>query len=200
MNELLAHLGSLTYLQIYGISTIANVVIPFPEEIVLLALGYGARAGHGTVGVLIPIVMAGLITSDIAMFVLSHKKNRFVTYFYQKFFADRLEDKHAWIEEHIGGIIFFSRFLIQLRFLGPFLAGQHGVSWKKFLLFELAALLIYVPLVLGAGWYFHARIEAIASGVNVVRNVILITFAIAILYSISRSIQHRTYGTRKKKR
>ena len=195
---LIAHLSNLSYLSIYGISIIANVFIPVPEEVVLLALGYVARAGHTSIYILIPIVMAGLLTSDIVMFILSQKKNRIVTYFYKKFFAHRLSDKQSWIDDNIESVIFFSRFLIQLRFLGPFLAGQHGVSWKKFLTYELLALIIYVPLVLWCGWYFHGRIEAITAGIGIIRNSILILFGIVVLYSLSRSITHRMFGKKKR--
>lgn len=187
MNEtqtLIASLGGLSYLGIFGISLLANVVIPVPEEVVLLALGYIARAGDIDIFILIPVVIGGLLVSDIVMYLLSNKQNRLVTYFYQKFFANRLASRYEWIEANIEKVIFYSRFMIQLRFLGPFLAGQHKVPFKKFLTYELAALVLYVPLVLWTGWYFRSRVERIIGGVGMVRNIILIVVAIIVLTSL----------------
>ncbi|HSE56464.1 MAG TPA: VTT domain-containing protein [Candidatus Paceibacterota bacterium] len=199
MNEtqaLIQHLGQFSYLGIFGISILANVVVPVPEEVVLLALGYLARGGRANIFYLIPIVMAGLLVSDIVMYTLSKHNNRLLTRFYNRFFAKRLAGREAWIETHIEKVIFFSRFLIQLRFLGPFIAGQRKVSWKKFLTYELAALVIYVPLVLWAGWYFRSRIDKIVAGIGLVRNGILIAVGITLLISLSKYIRNRTFKAR----
>lgn len=184
---LITSLGTLSYLGVFGISILANVVIPVPEEVILLALGYVAHIGTLNIFYLIPTIIVGLLTSDIILYILSQKNNRFVTYFYAKFFAKRLAGKHDWVDHNIKKIIFFSRFLIQLRFLGPFMAGQHGVKFRTFITYELAALVIYVPLIVWTGWYFHTRMERIVSGVGLVRNIILIIFGMIILISLLRS-------------
>ncbi len=186
--------GTLSYIGVFGISALANVVIPVPEEIVLLALGYVSRAGELSGFVLVPIVMAGLLASDIIMYLLSKKGNRFVTMFYEKFFAPRLESKRGWLEANPEKVIFFSRFLVQLRFLGPFLAGQMQVPWRTFLTYELAALVIYVPTFIAAGYYFQDRIEHIASGVGIIRNVIIIVIGLVLLVSISKFVYRYLFG------
>jgi membrane protein DedA with SNARE-associated domain len=184
---LIASLDNLSYLGIFGISMLANVVIPVPEEVVLLALGYISRIGTINIFYLIPTVIAGLLASDIILYLLSQKNNRFVTYFYAKFFAKRLADKHDWVDHNINKVIFFSRFLIQLRFLGPFMAGQHGVKFRTFITYELAALLIYVPLIVWTGWYFQSRVERIVGGVGLVRNIFLIGVGLIVVISLLRS-------------
>ncbi len=184
---LITSLGTLSYIGVFGISMLANVVIPVPEEVVLLALGYVAHIGTINVFYLIPIVILGLFTSDIILYFLSQKNNRFVTYFYAKLFAKRLADKHEWVDHNITKVIFFSRFLIQLRFLGPFMAGQHGVKLRTFITYELAALVIYVPLIVWTGWYFQSRVERIVSGVGLARNIFLIVVGLLILISLLRS-------------
>lgn len=191
---LVEQLGTFSYLGIFGISFLANVVIPVPEEIVLLALGYVAHSGAMSGFVLVPIVMAGLLASDIVMYLLSKKHNRLVTLFYQKVFAPRLRSKRGWLEAHPEKVIFFSRFLVQLRFLGPFMAGQMNVSWRTFIVYELAALVLYVPILIAAGYYFRDRIELIASGVGIVRNGIIILVALAVVLSISKFVYRYLFG------
>lgn len=194
--EIITQLGALSYGGVFVISLLSNVVIPVPEEVALLALGYGARATHLSLALLIPIVMAGLLASDLILYYLSRRGNRLVTGFYNRIFKNRLTERRQWLEDNVKKVIFFSRFLVQLRFLGPFFAGQTKVSLKTFLLYELAALVIYVPIVVCVGWFFHNSILNIISGINVVRNIVLIVLGSLILVSLYESIRSRTFGKR----
>ncbi len=184
--ELISQLGALSYLGIFGVSLLANMVIPVPEEVVLLALGYLAGIGVVNAFILIPIVILGLLISDNVIYYLSKKGNKLINGVYNKFFSRRLESKREWLNLHIEKVIFFSRFLVQLRFLGPFLAGQEKVSWRKFLTYELAALVLYVPFLIWVGFYFRNRVEFIISGVNAIKNAVLIFIGVLLLISLSK--------------
>lgn len=188
---LIAELGSLSYFGIFLISILANVFIPFPEEVVILGLGYLSGTGNANIWILIPLVTSGLLISDIGMYYLSRGGNKWVNMFYQKVFADKLGDKLVWMNANINKVVFFSRFMVQLRFLGPFMAGQVKMPFKKFILIELAALFIYVPLFLGLGNYFHSRISSIIDGVNVVRNVILTVAGLLIIFAIFKILKKK---------
>ncbi len=195
--QLIGQLHSLSYLGIFGVSILSNVVVPVPEEIVLLALGYLAAGPSINGFILLPIVFFGLLISDMVMFFLSSNNNKLVTFFYNKFFAKRLESKKEWLEKHINKVIFFSRFMVQLRFLGPFLAGQNKIGWKRFLTFDVAALLIYVPLYLFIGFYFRSRVEFIADQVHTLRNIIIMVVVIGLLISLYKYIRKIILGEHK---
>jgi membrane protein DedA with SNARE-associated domain len=192
--ELIGTFSTLGYGGIFGISLLSNIVIPVPEEAVLLILGYTGREHGANFPLVVSLVMAGLLISDIIMYGLSRHGNRYILMFYTKFFSRRLDTRRAWLEKNIESVIFFSRFLLQLRFLGPFMAGQCRVPLRKFLTYELAALFIYVPLVVGSGWYFHRRIENIIGGIHIVRNVILIAVVLAALYYLYRKVNRKIYN------
>ncbi len=191
IENLIAQLGALSYLGILGISFLANVVVPVPEEIVLVVLGYIAHDGAIHVPMVIVLVMMGLFASDTVMYFLSRTNNKFVRFFYDKFFARRLDAHDGWIGTHIPQVIFFSRFLVQLRFLGPFIAGQKRISYRTFATYDLFALVIYVPLFVWLGWYFQKRLEFIVSGVHTVRNIILIIVFLAVVVSLFKFARSR---------
>lgn len=195
---IISHVQTLSYGGIFILSLLANVVVPVPEELALLAIGYAARAEHMSLFLIIPIVMTGLLISDLILYYFSRRGNRLIKGFYNRVFKNRLQDRTQWLEDNVKKVIFFSRFLVQLRFLGPFFAGQTKVAWKTFVLYELAALIIYTPLVVGAGWLFHNSIANIIGGINVVRNVILTILGLLILFSAYESIK-RSIGFRGKK-
>jgi membrane protein DedA with SNARE-associated domain len=190
---IIANLGGLSYLGIFGVAILANIFIPVPEEVTLLALGYVSHAGDVNIFIVIPIVIVGLLISDLFLYTLSHQGNRIVTFFYQRFFAKRIANKHIWVQTHIEKVIFYSRFLMQLRFIGPFMAGQLGVPKRKFITYELAALVFYVPLLLWIGWYFRSQVESIITGIGALRNLILIFIGIVIGFSILQSIYRKSF-------
>jgi len=201
--KIITQISGLSYLGIFGVALVANVLFIIPEEVVLLSMGYVARAGNVNIFIMIPIVILGLLTSDIVVYYLSRRGSKFITSFYENFFSKRLkfftkhsEGKGAWMETNIEKVIFYSRFLMQLRFLGPFMAGKLKVSQRKFLVYELAALVIYVPLLLWTGWYFHSKVSLIIGKVEVVRNAILLCVGLMIVYAllqiVYRSFMKRT--------
>jgi len=186
---LISQISPLSYLGVWLVSILSNVFIPVPEEIVIIVLGYLAGGPKFDFVILLPIVFSGLLISDCAMYFFSRRGNKLVSTFYDKVFASRLESKREWINKNIQKVVFFSRFLVQLRFLGPFFAGQTGMSFRKFIFLDSAALLVYVPLYLFIGYYFRSRIEFIASGVGIVRNIIILVVVLATLISFLRFLK-----------
>ncbi|MBP6857753.1 MAG: DedA family protein [Candidatus Pacebacteria bacterium] len=182
-------LGALSYGGIWVVAFFSNIVIPVPEELILLALGYlsGTKVINGFL--VIPLVISALLVNDIILYKLSKKGSRITNYLYKTFFEKRLEKKgDKWLEMNIGSIIFFSRFLVQLRFIGPFLAGTRKIPLKKFIAYDLLALIVYVPVFIGMGWYFHNRLSLVIDNVNVVKNIILMVVGLVIVYSIIRFV------------
>ena len=114
---------------------------------------------------------------------------RAVTWVYDKFFSKIMPLRSEFVEHHVGKIVFLSRFMVNLRFLGPFFAGQTKLSFKKFLAFDFGALLIYVSVLLWAGHYFANRIASIFAGFDQFKNIVLILIGVVILISIGQMMK-----------
>lgn len=180
MQSFIEELGGLSYLGIFGISLVANILFIIPEEIVLLGMGYVARAGNIDIFIVIPLVILGLLISDLILYSLSRGNNRLIHFLYDRIFSKRiaffsktLSGDEAWMENNVHKVVFYVRFLMQLRFLGPYMAGRHRLPRKTFFTYELAALIVYVPLLLWIGWYFRSRFETIISRIDVAHNIVL---------------------------
>ncbi len=187
--EIIRQVGALSYLGIFGLSFFANMVVPVPEEIVMLALGYVAGTGTINFWITLGIVIIGALLSDIGMYLLSRNNNRWVKGFYNRVFAKMLPVDQAFLEAHNTKVVFASRFLVQLRFIGPFIAGQSKMPWKKFIAYDLLALTIYVPSLMWAGHYFAHRIDSIFNGVNQAKNIVLVVAGILIIWSLSKVVR-----------
>lgn len=192
MNEsttaLISQLGSLSYIGIFITSFLANVVVPVPEEVVLIIFGYLSKV-HTSLSLvyLVPIVICGVLLSDIIMYSLARSNNRLVTFFYNKLFSHLFSPESSqWVGQNIKKIIFFSRFMIQFRFLGPFFAGQQKTPFKTFLLYDLLAVSFYVPLYIIIGRFFYKKLNLIIYNVNIVKNIVLVVFVGILVFSLTK--------------
>ncbi len=187
--EIIRHISTLSYVGIFGISFIANVLVPVPEEVIILAMGYVAGTGAINFWITLGVVIVGSLLSDMGMFWLSRHDNKWVKGFYTKIFSRVFPVDHEFLVQHSSKVIFLARFLVQLRFLGPFIAGQVKVPWKKFIAYDLAALLIYMPGLMWAGHYFAKRIDSVFAGVNQAKNIIIVIAGIMILWSFTKMVK-----------
>lgn len=187
--EIIAQVGAMSYIGILGISFLANIFVPVPEEVVILAIGYVAGTGKINFWFTLPVVILGALLSDLLMFTLSRHNNPLVRGFYNKFFSKIFPISDEFLRAHVTKVAFFARFLVQLRFLGPFLSGQAKMAWKKFIALDLAALVIYVTFLMWAGDYFQDRIESIFDGVNQLKNIMLILVAVLLLWFLGQFLK-----------
>jgi membrane protein DedA with SNARE-associated domain len=66
--EIIRHISTLSYVGIFGISFIANVLVPVPEEVIILAMGYVAGTGAINFWITLGVVIVGSLLSDMGMF------------------------------------------------------------------------------------------------------------------------------------
>lgn len=190
--EIVQQIAAYSYLGAFGLSLIANIFVPVPEEVVVLMIGYATGAGLLAFWPTLGIVFLGLLISDIMIYFFAKKGTRVLLIIYEKYFARLgIKDNEAFLKKNINSVIFFSRFIIQFRFLGPFLAGYFQIPFKRFLKFELPALMIYVPLVLWLGYYFQSQIDSIISGLGSVKNIIIIVVGAVLLISLAQYVKAR---------
>lgn len=187
-------LGQLSYWGIFGISLLANIIIPVPEEVFLLALGYVS----GAEGVINPyitaaIVIPGLMVSDLFLYTLARTGNKYVKVLERKLKNFKFTRDHSFVEKHIVKIVVISRFVIQFRFVGPVLAGTTKMSWKKFLVWDFIALCFYVPLVIFIGNYFNARITKVLTGIAVAKNYVLLAVGVLIVWWLAKFIRRQFF-------
>lgn len=187
--DFIHQLGGLSYLGVFGISLIATIVLPFPEEITLVSLGYLAGVGVFKLYFLIPICILGLAGSDFFIYQLAYHGQKITVGFYNKVFASRfnfLKDLHG---ERLDRVIIFARFLIYFRFLSGFLAGYYRMPLKRFFSLELVSLVVYVPLFLSLGFFLRAQLDKVIDGVGIVQHIILLLVIIILGTLVFKSLK-----------
>lgn len=187
--EFIHQLGGLSYLGVFGISMLAMIVLPFPEEITLISFGYLAGIGVFHFILLIPVCMAGLFVADFVVYQLARHGSKITNKAYQKMFAEKFDFLKDMTDEKLERLIIFSRFLIYFRFLSGFLAGYYKVPFKKFVGYELISLSVYVTLFVGLGFFLRNQLERVIAGVGVVQNIIITLVLISIGIAVFRSMK-----------
>ena len=81
--------------------------------------------------------------------------------------------------------LFVLRFIVGIRLFGPLLAGSLQASWTTFLVYDVLALLIYVPMFILLWFHFHNQLAAVISDVVVIRHIIFILVVAVIGIGLS---------------
>lgn len=190
--------SELSYFGVFGLSLIASVFVPVPEEIFLLALGYLTASGFFHPVLVTAIVIVGFAISDSGLYFFARRGNKWLLRSRNKIMARLGITDGALMQRHANKVIFFSRFLVQFRFLGPVLAGSYKVPFKRFFAVNMVALVVYVPLIILLGDYFHSRIERVIEGIGVARNIVFVGLALIVailLFRLMRALFIKHFKT-----
>jgi len=71
--------------------------------------------------------------------------------FFKRAYVDRT---HAFFERHGGKAIIIARFVPILRTYAPFVAGIGAMSYQRFLIFNVTGAVLWVALLIYAGFFF----------------------------------------------
>jgi membrane protein DedA with SNARE-associated domain len=170
----LSYVEHLSYIGFFVTVGLSGYLIPIPEEVILILAGY--LAAYGAIhfqNVAIACIL-GAVCGDMLIYYLSSHGNKLA-----KKYQSRVEKSQAgWYLRHMRKdtmlTIFFSRFIVGMRFLNPVVSGLLHVKAKKFLVATSVSAIIYVPLIIFVGYHFHTEINTVLRVVHSVRNVVLV--------------------------
>lgn len=188
-NAIIASLGGLSYFGVLILAFLSNMFIPVPEEIILVVMGYLSGNGLFMYPLVMGLFVLGLMISDYMLYSLTLRGSRLVRGFIKRLQKRELLKNEGYTRRHIKKIIFFSRFLVYLRFIGPVMSGYLKVDRKTFLTHNFLALVVYVNIFLGLGHHFHKQIEIITEGVARFKNYLLTGLLIIFTIIVLRYIQ-----------
>ncbi len=171
------------------------VVTPFlPGDSLLFAVGaLAARTPEpGMFGLNLWVVMALLIIAAIL--------GDSVNYWIGKLFGNRLPQKfprlikpehlrktHDFYERYGGKTIIIARFVPIVRTFAPFVAGVGKMTYSRFMLFNVTGALLWIGLLVPAG-YFFGNLEFVRKNFSL---VVLAIIFVSILPAIIEFIRER---------
>lgn len=180
---ILTYVNNFSYFGVFLLLAII-ALIPIPEEIVLLLIGYFAASGFAELDKIIISSILGVIIGDNVLFLLSKHGSKYVNKLKNKFAPKTFAKYDKLMKGHIGKTIFLLRFIIGLRFLGPITAGTNKAKWKTFFIFNTLAILIFVPAFILIGYKFNSFLSNIIEKILVVKHIVVISIIMLIFLSL----------------
>jgi len=185
VNELLLH-GSILLVLVWLI--IGGMGVPLPEDIALLTAGVLAHRGAVPPVLALVLPYAGVIGGDAILFFAARRLGPAA---YERRIFRRLlpPARRASIEsayDRYGGrLVFLARHLAGLRAAVFALAGIHGMSPRRFFMWDGLAALVSVPLVVGLGYFGSEHVDEVRAGIATVQHYALLGLGIAIVAGLT---------------
>ncbi len=191
LSELFSQYG----LWIYGILFLiifcetGLVVTPFlPGDSLLFATG-ALVAISASAGLDINVMALLVITAAILGNIVNYTIGRFFgAQLFRNpnskiFRRDYLDKAHNFYEKHGGVAIIMTRFIPIFRTFAPFVAGMSGMTYPRFIAYNVIGALLWVGIFLYAG-YFFGNIPSVRKNFTMVILAILVVSVMPIIYEI----------------
>ncbi len=173
------------------LSAIVANVFPFiPEEIFLLGMGYIAWSSWYYFIYFNIFLIIGFMASDSFFYFLAKSDNKWIMKYARNFFGEWLDRDEGYIKRNMTKIIFFSRAVSYLRFVGPFLAGYYKVPYKRYVKINLSILLIYVPTLLTLGRIFGKQVLDLFKEGLTFSNIFQVLMIVIVIILVSKFLKN----------
>jgi membrane protein DedA with SNARE-associated domain len=172
------------------------IVMPIPEEAVLLSIGYVAATGVWNPFIAAGVALATLLLADNAFYFLSKSGNRWVARLAKRSGGGVFARAESQMRRNMPRAVFTLTFIPRLRFFGPVLAGVLKLRWLAFFLADASALAIYVSVYLSLGYFFHRKLLALFGKTTLVHHVIFIV-SVVVIGVIAGIVAGRRWGSPK---
>jgi membrane protein DedA with SNARE-associated domain len=182
------------YWAILAVLMAAGFGFPIPEDIPLLTGGWLCHQGAMELMPMIGVGLFGVMFGDTLIFLAGKRLGRsvlekpFLAKHYTPVRRARVEGYFAKYGERT---VFFGRFAAGVRAWIFFTAGASGLPFKKFFVYDGAAALLSVPLLVYVAFAFGERIDQLFGLLAAAKKVVLIALLVASPFLIAWWLRRR---------
>lgn len=187
----LSYVENLSYLGVFLAVAFSGYAIPIPEEIILVLGGYLAAQGISSLPLVILASVCGAICGDSLIYYLSGHGSRFTHKYQSRIEKSKLGWYFRHMDNHPWRTVFFSRFIVGMRFFNPLISGLMKVPFVTFVSAAAASAAIYIPIVVLIGYYLHNKIATVVHIAQSLRHglfVVLIAGSLVLILLFIRNL------------
>jgi membrane protein DedA with SNARE-associated domain len=184
---LVGYFEHFTYLGIFTVLLLCGMGIPIPEDIVLITSGYLVYTGYIRLSYTILVCLVGVVLGDFVIYLIGkrwgeqiishHRFSRVLT-------KERVHKAREYFAKYGTKAVFIARHLSGLRFPIYFTAGMVRMPPVKFVLVDLAAAFITVPLLISLSYYLGDHIDRFIHVVKQTEHALFAIMMIVVLLFI----------------
>jgi membrane-associated protein len=187
----ISFLQHFSYIGVFSSIVVSGYILPIPEEVVLLTIGYLTSGGMFSIYFVIIVSFLATLASDIFLYSLAKKDSKLTAGLKIKMHKNSFVKSWMKKPNDIGRMVFMMRFFVGLRFLGPILAGAMNVSLKKFVFYDTLALLLYTPFFVLIGYLFHNSFLRMITRIESVRHLLFFVAIGALSFYLLRVVNKK---------
>lgn len=195
--ELLVQQGS--YLLLFAALVIAGLGVPLPEDLVMISGAILAQRGITDLWLTVAVLAAGVFVGDSVLFFVARRVGTAV-YEWKLVKRVMLPERRRWLEEkidkHGGLVVFCARHVAGFR--GPTFAltAIHGISYPRFIFWDMLALVISLPLWMGIGWFFGDSIDQLMNKTATAERIVMIAvlgllLVVLVVHAVVSAVRRR---------
>lgn len=172
------------------------VFTPFlPGDSLIFAAGTFAAIGAFNIGILFCVLAGASICGDTTNYwignfigpkIFQREKIRFLK-------KEYLTKTHIFYEKHGGKTIILAKFMPIIRTFAPFVAGIGSMTYRRFIIFNVTAAIIWIGIFLSLGYYF-GNLPFVKNNFSI---VILAIIIVSVMPGIVKFIQHKFFNKAK---
>ncbi len=186
--------GLAVYLALFFSLMGGAIGLPIPEDIPLLAAGACIKLQSGKPLIIFLVCYGAIVAGDILIFMVGRRFGP--TLFEKPWFKKRMPPNRIRrvkfnLEKRSLLMIFLARHLFYLRTLTFLTCGAVKMKVKRFIIADVAAALVSVPLMMGIGYFAAEHFEAAQLALKRVEYLLLLVGVILLLYLVWRSRKRR---------
>jgi len=158
-----------TYVGIFAVLLLGSLGIPIPEEMPILAAGILSHEGFVRWWLALPVCIVGVLAGDVILYGIGrHWGERVLNWRLVRrvLTRDREQSLKAAYCRHAVKTVIVMRHVTGLRAAAFLTAGIARVPWRTFLLADMGAALVGVPLSFGLAYLFTSQIQSIIANVH----------------------------------
>ncbi len=192
LHQVIQTYGTGTYLLLFVIVFCETglVVTPFlPGDSLLFAVGaFCARGSLDLVTAMVVLTAAGILGDSVNYWIGARVGPAVFQRKGSKIFRpEYLERTHHFYEKYGAKTIVLARFVPIVRTFAPFVAGIGRMSYAKFLAYNVIGALVWVGLLVPAG-YFFGNIPVVRQNFEI---AILVIIVVSVLPVVIELVRHR---------
>ena len=171
-SQLQGYFSKFGYIGVYIWFITVDQIVPIPEEITLIVIGYLSSQG------LISPILAGIfsiaafITVDTVYFQLTLSGNKLIQKITSKTQGNKTNKYKEQLKNHTFKTLLILSFIPRMRLFGPVFVALLKIPYKRFLLYDIASLALFTSIYIALGVLFHKSLSSLISKTQSLTNII----------------------------
>jgi len=170
---LIKSFAHLSYPGIFLYYCTVGYVVPLPEEVVLVVLGYLVGMHKFSFIALTLTISLSILVGDNFLYWVSRYESQHLAWIRKRIKPEMRKRYERLMENNLGKAMIISRLLVGVRFLSALAAGSLEVPWRKFFFYDLIISVAYVSTLLAFGMWFNHRLSTLINLVDQFHNLFL---------------------------